>query len=428
MIQKKVVTNAGWIVACKLAQSVLNIIVGMLSARYLGPSGYGLISYAASIVAFVTPVMRLGLHAVLVQEITADPEQEGRTVGTALVMNVLSSLLCISAVIGFVFFANNGERDTLIVCSIYSFSLLFQATEMITYWFQAKLLSKYPSMAMLSAYVVVSCYKIYLLISAKSVYWFAFSNLIDHGLISLILISVYHAGKRQRLSYSGRKAKKLISMGKYYIVSSMMVTIFQQTDRLMLKNMMDESATGLYSAAVTCAGVFGFVYAAIIDSARPEILRLYRESKEEYEKSMSVLYCLIFYLSLAQCLAVALLAEPIIYILYGEAYLPAANALRLCVWYVTYAYFGSIRNIWILCEEKHRYVWIIDVFGALTNVALNYLLIPVYGIVGAAAASFATQFLTNFVLGFVLKPIRQNNKLLIRGLNPRFLLELRRLL
>ena len=47
------VKNASWIIGCKLAKAVLTLIVTMLTARYLGPSNYGLINYAASIVTFV---------------------------------------------------------------------------------------------------------------------------------------------------------------------------------------------------------------------------------------------------------------------------------------------------------------------------------------------------------------------------------------
>ena len=54
---------------------MIQLLIGMLSARYLGPSNYGLISYAASIVAFAVPVMQLGLHSTLVQEIVENPEK-----------------------------------------------------------------------------------------------------------------------------------------------------------------------------------------------------------------------------------------------------------------------------------------------------------------------------------------------------------------
>lgn len=64
--KSKVASNAVWIIIGKVAQSILSLIVGMMTARYMGPSNYGLISYAASIVAFVVPIMNLGLSNVLV--------------------------------------------------------------------------------------------------------------------------------------------------------------------------------------------------------------------------------------------------------------------------------------------------------------------------------------------------------------------------
>ena len=57
------------------------------------------------------------------------------------------------------------------------------------------------------------------------------------------------------------------------------------------------------------------------------------------------------------------------------------------------------------------------------NVAINALLIPVMGAVGAAAASLFTQIFTNFILGFIVKPLRENNKLMLKGLNPKYLLD-----
>ncbi len=46
----------------------------------------------------------------------------------------------------------------IIVCALYSLTLLFSATEMTQYWFQSKLLSKYPSIAALAVYIVVAVY------------------------------------------------------------------------------------------------------------------------------------------------------------------------------------------------------------------------------------------------------------------------------
>ena len=57
--------------------------------------------------------------------------------------------------------------------------------------------------------------------------------------------------------------------------------------------------------------------------------------------------------------------------------------------------------------------------GALTNVVLNAVLIPLIGVMGAALASLITQMFTNVVIGFIMKPIRYNNRLMLKGCNPK---------
>ena len=97
-MHNRTIKNAAWIIGCRIIQSGLALAVTMLSARYLGPSGFGLINYAASLVAFFVPIMQLGLNSTLVQEIIYDPEHEGETLGTALAMSFISSIACVIGV------------------------------------------------------------------------------------------------------------------------------------------------------------------------------------------------------------------------------------------------------------------------------------------------------------------------------------------
>ena len=419
ILNNKIVRNASWIIICRVAQAVLSLIIGMLTARYLGPSNYGVVNYAASIAAFVLPVACLGLNHVLVQETIQHPGEEGAIYGTSLILSIVSSVFCTLGLLAFVSVANAGETETILVCALYSLVLLFQALELMQYWFQAHYLSKYCSVISLCAYALISAYKIYLLSTKRSIYWFAVSNALDYALIAVALIITYRKLGGQKFRFSFPVAKRMLSQSRHYILSSMMVTVFAQTDKIMLTLMLDEAVTGYYSAAVTCAGMTGFVFSAILDSVRPAVFEAKKESKEKVERHMSLLYCLIIYLSLAQSAAMTLLAKPIILILYGTDYSPAVAGLRIVVWYTTFAYIGSARNIWILSEQKQKYLWIINLSGASANVLLNALLIPHFGLNGAAIASLVTQFFTNFIVTFFIKPIRRNNTLIFRGLDIR---------
>ena len=123
---KQFFSNVSWIIGGKIFNMILQFMVSLATARYLGPSNYGLLNYIMSIVAFVLPVMKLGITSILVQEFISEPEKEGETLGTSLVLCFISAIVCIIGVNLFVRLSNAGEYDTIIVCALYSSILIFQ--------------------------------------------------------------------------------------------------------------------------------------------------------------------------------------------------------------------------------------------------------------------------------------------------------------
>lgn len=418
-MKNKIVNNASWIIICRVFQAILNMVISMMTARYFGPSDYGLINYAASIVAFFVPIMQLGFRSTLVQEYINNPDDEGMVLGTSTVLNIISSVLCIIGVVSFALITNGNEKETIIVCLLYSIILLFQATEMIQYWFQSKLLSKYTSVVSLGAYVIVSIYKIVLLANGKSIYWFAIANAVDYFIISVGLFFIYKKLGNPKLVFSLDMAKKLLAKSKFYIVSSMMVTVFGHIGSIVLEFYLDKEAVGFYTAAITCAGMTSFVFNALIDSARPIILSYKQKNIFKYQQSMIGLFSMIIYTSILQSIAICVFANVIVGILYGGAYLPAVPALRIISWYTIFSYLGPVRNIWILAEGKQSYLWIINLSGAIVSIVLNFMLIPSMGVMGAAFAALATQIFTNVLISYFIKPIRECNKIMFKGLDPR---------
>ena len=411
-----------WLISVKIVQSLLSFFVAIFTARYLGPSNYGTISYVASLVAFVTPIMTLGFGSTLVQELISNPDKEGEILGTALRLNIFTAICCIIGLQCFVRISSPKEPDLYIVCFLYSLMLLAQAFEMVHYWFQAKLQSKYVAVTGLAAYSIITAYKIFLLVTEKSVHWFAASNTLDYIILAIVLLIIYHKKCAQKYSFSRIRAKKMIAVSKYYIVSNMMITIFAQTDRIMLKNMINDAETGYYAAAVAIAGITNFIFAAIIDSMRPIIFSEKDKNNEQYELNIKRLYAIIIYLALIQSLVITIFAELIVYIIYGVQYIAAAGVLRILVWYTTFSYIGSVRNIWILAEKKQYLLWKINLSGAVCNVLINLILIPIWGAAGAAVASLITQIFTNVIIGFIVKEIRYNNYLMCESLKPEYLI------
>lgn len=422
-MNKRVIKNASWIIVCKAVQSIVAIILSAITARYLGPANFGVINYAASIVSFVVPIMYLGLNAVLVHELIENKDEDaGKILGTAIVLSVISALLCMGGIFAFVSVVNSDESIVVLVTVLYSVLLLFQAIDLIQYWFQAKLLSRYTSVFTLVAYFLVSIYKVWLLTQGKNIFWFAITQPIDYMIIAMSLLIVYKKKGGARLVFDRLIAKRLITKGKYYIISGLMVNIYAQTDRIMLKLLIDDVSTGYYAAAITCVGYSSFVFTAIIDSCRPTILENYKNGKKIFEESLMSLYSIVIYLSLIQSVLMSLLATVIVTIMFGASYFPSVDILRILVWYSMFSYIGGAKDIWILAEGKQKYLLLLNTSGVIVNIVMNVGLIPIWGPSGAAIATLCTQILTNVVIGFAIPELRRNSILILQSVYPKALL------
>lgn len=412
----RVVRNASWLMFGRIIHIILNFVIGLLTARYLGPSNYGIINYAAAYTTFFTSFCTLGINAVIVKNFIDHPDEQGEALGTSIVMRMVSSVLSLLTIVGVVSIIDHSEPLTIYVTFLYSISLLFQVFDTFNYWFQARLMSKFYAISTLISYSIASAYKVVLLILGLGVEWFAFSNSVDYFFVALFLYIFYKKQNGPKFSFSIRKAKEILSVSCSYILSGLMVSIYAVTDKLMLKQMLDESSVGYYSLAVQISLMWTFILSAIVDSLKPAIMEYHNTDKEKYLLYNKRLYALVFYISVFFSGVLCIIAPIFISIIYGDAYLPSVQPFRIVAWYVAFSYLGVARDVWIVCERKQRYIKYIYIGSAAVNVALNYLLIPVLGTSGAALASLITQISTIFGIPLLFKDLRINAKLILSGI------------
>lgn len=406
------VQNVSWLVIGRIFHMLLSFLMSLLTARYLGPSNYGLINYATAYSTFFTAFCTLGINAVIVKNFIDNPSEEGETIGTTLVLRLISSVLSLCTIVGIVSLVDRDEPITLIVVALYCSSLVFHVFDTFNYWFQSKLRSKYYAIATMISYALASAYRGVLLILGKSVQWFAFANSMDYLIVAVLLLFFYKQNHGPKISFSIKKAKELLSVSYSYILSGLMIAIYGATDKLMLKQMLEETYVGYYSLAVSISTMWTFLLSSIIDSLKPTIMRYHNENKLYYEKTNRQLYAIVFYLSLIASLVITIIAPMFISILYGEAYLSAVTPLRIVVWYVAFSYLGVARDSWIVCEKKQKYLKYLYLGSALLNVVLNFIMIPIIGVSGASLASLVTQISTIFVFPLMIKDMRPNVKLI----------------
>lgn len=416
LLKNKETQNAGWLIGGKIIQMVLSLFVGVLTARYLGPSNYGLISYGSAYVTFFSAICTLGLNSVIIKDFVDHPDEQGKAIGSSLLMRFVSSVLSAIMIVGVVFVVDSGEKLTMTVVALCSLGAVFHIFETFNYWFQYQYKSKVTAIAVLVAYIITSAYKIVLLIMQKDVRWFAFASSVDYIAVAVILLIAYKKNNGKKLSFSLTKSKSLLNVSRHYILSAMAVAIYGQTDRLMLKQMVGENEVGYYATAMTICTMWNFVLAAIIDSMYPTIIRLKNQDYVAYEKKNRQLYAIVFYISCFVSIAFLVLGDFIVKLLYGEEFLPASDVMKIITWYTAFSYLGVARNAWVVSEGCQKYLKYMYGCAAALNVVLNFLMIPYLGGAGAALASLITQIFTSIVLPFAFKEMRPNAKLMLEAI------------
>ncbi len=412
-LRSKESKNAIWLIGSKICQMVLSLVVGILTARYLGPSNYGLINYATAYITFFTSLCTLGINSIIIKDFVDNPEEQGKSIGTALVLRLVSSILSVITIISVVSIIDKDETMTISVVFLACLSLIFHIFDILNYWFQYIYKSKVTAVSILIAYFLTSVYKIVLLVFGKDVRWFSFATSVDYIALAIILLVFYKKMNGPKFSFSVMKAKQLLKSSYHYILSGMMVSIYGQTDKLMLKHMLDGTEVGYYSTATTICSMWTFVLTAIIDSLYPTILRLYNNDKINFEKKNKQLYAIIFYVSAFVSIVFTVGGELIVNLLYGIEFMPSAAPLKIVTWYTAFSYLGVARNAWIVSEKKQRYLKYMCCFAAVLNVIMNSMFIPWWGASGAALASLITEMFTCLILPSFFKDLRPNVKLMI---------------
>lgn len=418
MIKKsRLVHNASWIIVCRVVQMGLSFLVSILTARYLGPSNFGVINYCHAFFAIFSSICTLGLENIVVKELVHDPNCQGETMGTIILLETGCSILCVISMTFLIGALNKFDSVYILVSFLYSLNLLFKGAETINYWYQYKLMSKYSSVVSIIAYLIVTAYKIFLLVTGKGIEWFALANAVDGFAVSIMLIILFRKHFQGKLSFSFLRAKQLLYRSYHFIISGIMVIIYLQTDKIMLKHMLDEATVGCYSVATTICTTWIFILTAIIDSCRPVLFEKYAKDKEDFYKKLQVLYTVIIYLCFIVAVLFLLFGKFAINLLYGEEYLQSAVFINIISWGTAFSYVGNARNIYSLSVGAEKYEKHMALIGMVMNIVLNYILISLIGAVGAAIATVITQIFINYIIMFFIKPLKKNGVIITKAFN-----------
>ncbi len=400
----KIIQNINWLAFENLFQKLIGIFIFAWIARYLGPEQFGLMNYVLSFVALFSALSILGLDNIVIRNIVSNPEKKKEYLGSTLLLKFLGSLtLLILSIIGVSLIEPNNNLLILFV-GIISLGYIFGSFNTLDIWFKSQIQSKYSVYSRSIAFLIISSLKIIFILTQQPLIAFILMFALNSLISSLLLIYFYH--KKTKLSFLKWKVKlkvmkNLLKDSWPLILSGIAVMIYMRIDQVMIGNMIGNVQLGIYSAAVKVSESWLFLPMIIASSVLPAIIKAKKKNRKLYLEKLQTLYDLFTWFTISVAVIITFLSPFIIKILYGANYADSAIILSIIIWTGIFSFLGVASSQYLVAENITKVSFYRTGFGAIINVLLNIILIPIYGIIGAAIATFISYGVATF---FILVP------------------------
>ncbi len=422
-LSRKIIKNTGWMVAQNVYTMIIGVFVTGVVARYYGTTGYGIVNYALAFTGLFSGLATFGTNHIIIKDLTQNHEKKEKVLGTILTIRTIFAIVVLLVSQVALFFISKGDKTTMVIALLFNFKTIASVFDVISYYANSKIKNKYISILKIISITVFSILKVLCVVFKLNLVLFAATYLIEGIIYAILLIcSMKKISGEEKVGkwYFDRKyAKEVLKRSYPYALASIMVTIYLKIDQVMLGSIMgDKSQVGIYSAAVRIAEMWTFVPLAVIASFKPVIISYKETNEEKYKLNLQRLYNIISLLCFAFALFMLFAGNIVIYILYGTEFASANIPMYILLWGIWFGNLGNVHYIWMICEEKQKYSLFYSFSGCITNIIFNIILIPRFGMIGAAIATLISQISSNIISFALIKETRILSKMLLKSLNP----------
>jgi polysaccharide transporter, PST family len=391
-------SNIGWLSGDRFIRMFGAVVVGVLVARYLGPTRFGLLNYGMAIYGLFNIISNLGLDSLIVRDIALDENGEPRILGTAFVLKAAASVVTTIAAIIAAWLLDPHDKVLIIIVALLSFASISQALDVIDYFFQAQVRSRYTVVPRTIAFVAASLARLAAVFLHADLMVFAWIAALEilAGEIGLGISYIRFRRLVPRWNWHLDHAKTLLTESWPLLISSVMVMVYLRTDQILLGKLGSMAAVGNYTAATRLSEVWYAIPVIVASSVMPRLLKSRDQHPERYYARLQTFYQTMIQVSLVITGFTLLLGPLMIRILYGTRYSSAASVLNIHIWTGIFVSVGCIGGQQYIHEKITSVIMKRTVLGAIVNVILNLLLIPHWGGVGSAMATLVAQSLATY--------------------------------
>ncbi|MBE8363240.1 flippase [Leptospira borgpetersenii] len=406
---KDILYNSGWLFFDKIFRMGMGMFLGVWIARYLGPDSYGKLNYVIAYIALIGSFTNLGLDGVVVRELIKEKAHKEEILSTSFLLQLIAGIIAFAVAILLIPLLRPDESDLFWMVFLVGLTLIFRAVSVVRYWYEAQVLSKYFVWLDNGLFFVFSGVRILLILNGLGIFPFIWTGLIESSisLFGYSLLYKYHNGSLSVLHANWRRARTLLRDSWMLLLSGLAVIVYMRIDQIMIGQMMGDEAVGIYTAAVKISEVWYFIPMAVASSIFPAILKAKEFSQELYLERLGLLHSFMFLLALMIAIPMTFLSDPIIRLFFGEKFSEAGNVLAIHIWAGIFVFLGVASSRYYLTENLPKGELYKSISGCMTNIILNYFLIPLYGIKGAAIATVISQFVASTLFNLLFKRTRE---------------------
>ena len=392
--------NSTWLLAEKGASLVMGVVATALVARYLGPTEFGVLSYAVALSTLVGLVGDFGLGGVVIREIVRESARLDVSLGTTFVLKLVGYCLGVVVLWGVSLFAIPPGGIDRKVIMIVAMSLPFRAVfDVIQCWFFSQVEAKYVTLARLGGLVLSTGYRLIMIAAGAALIMFPWAHPLMSCAASITMTWFYRQQARigiRSWRFSSVRAKFLLKQSWAAFTGYLFANLYISLDQIMLRWLVDSTEVALYSVSASKLQALAFFPVAIVGSIFPRLVSLRDQDQATYGRRLQQSFDFLCTSGTLMAVVLTVVATPLILLIYGEAYAGSSKILTVHGWMLPFVFVRVLFGRWIHIEECSMLSLRTQAIGVVTNILLNVLLIPIYGAYGAAVGTLIAYMVGSY--------------------------------
>ena len=418
MRMRQLSTNLVWVLSDRVVRFVIGSVLMIAIAHHLGAEEFGALSFAMAMVTLCTVIANPGLDSIVIRELAHQPTHERAILKSALRIRLAGSTLATLCCWCLTLALQPQGSNAATLAAILSLGTLAQSFDVYELWFQAKVQSKYSIVAKIGPFLVAAGVRVWLLAIGAPAIGFAVAQTLELALACVCLTQVFRSkGVERGTPVRATHIRELLAASWPLAAGAVAVALYMRIDQVLLAQFFDQRAIGIYGAAVRLSEIWYLVPLTILSTLAPITMRLKHESSADYRLMMRRLYCFSIYVGLAGAIAIQLTAGPLVAILLGQEFVESTASLKVLAWSAIPILLGVASSQYIVAENLQHISLLRTALGLVACVALNLLLIPRFGLEGAALATALSYAVPIAAMG-LFAGTRNQLRLIVSSLNP----------